>query len=336
MGGLALARAGVKRKNARDYLSVVTSILSILRILFPNVQSEVIQAYRNKPTFGDADILIESDNLPPDWVQQVCLRCSPRDLHSNGGVISIEHMDMQVDLITMKSENFAFAQVYFAYNDLGNLMGRVAHKMGFKYDHDGLWKVMRDGTHNFANMLISRDPHAVFSLLGYDYSRWLNGFNELDDIFEFASSSPYFHRDIYQLHNRNHISRVRDEKRPTYTAFLKWIEVRPELDRYTWSVYSQDKPSTQRDEEKAYWLIVALASFPEFKLQYDEVMQAYQKSKEMKRIWNGNIVREITGLTGKELGAFMAHCREHEIPGTLTDPDAIKKATQVCFTEYQN
>lgn len=310
MGGNAMKHVGVTRQPAADYIAITTAVIGKLRALFPGIGCQPILAYGQKESFGDSDILIESTHLPPGWIEQVKAGFAPQDLIVNGDVVSFDFRAMQIDLITTPAEEMAFAASYYAFNDLGNLMGRIAHKMGLKYGHDGLWKLLRDNDQVFAEILITRDVANTFALLGYDHGRYLQGFETLDEVFEFAASTPYFHRQIYLLDNRNAASRVRDAKRPSYTAFLKWIEDKPELDRYTWSAWDGGRRSPERDAERADWERRIFSDiFPEARPQYLAAIEDHETRKRAKLVWNGGIVAAHTGYVGRELGEFMDACR---------------------------
>ena len=310
MGGNAMKHVGVTRKPAAEYAVIAGDVIATLRALFPACACAPIQAYANKASFGDCDILIESDLLPANWLDMVREAFKPQDLVNNGGVVSFDFRTMQIDLISASVDDYAFAHAYFSFNDLGNLMGRIAHKMGFKYGHDGLWKLLRDKDQMFAEILVTRDLPRTFALLGYDYARFLQGFDELEDVFAYAASTPYFHRQIYQLDNRNANSRVRDAKRPSYNAFLTWIEDKPELDRYSWSSWNGGAGSAARDAQHKQWEDhVFNTAFPEAQARYRQTIDEQRTRQQAKLLWNGGIVAAHTGLQGKDLGEFMAACK---------------------------
>lgn len=310
MGGNAMKHVGVTRQPAAAYQAITAAVIDRLRALFPGIGCQPILAYGSKESFGDSDILIESTRLPPDWIEEVRAAFAPQDLIVNGAVVSFDFRAMQIDLIATPADEMAFAASYYAFNDLGNLMGRIAHKMGLKYGHDGLWTLLRDKDQVFAEILITRDVAKTFALLGYDHARYLQGFDTLGDVFAFAASTPYFHRQIYLLDNRNAASRVRDAKRPSYTAFLKWIDDKPELDRYHWSAWDGGRASPERDAERADWeQRIFNDIFPEARPRYLAAIDRHDTHKRAKLVWNGAIVAAHTGYQGRELGDFMSACR---------------------------
>src|SRR5699024_5199762 len=105
----------------------------------------VVPAYRSKPDFGDVDIVVASDGLPDDWQERLIRALGSRAHVSNGPVFSLEYDRFQVNILLQSESNFDFASRYFAWNNLGNLIGRIAHHLGFKFGHDGLWYVNRRG-----------------------------------------------------------------------------------------------------------------------------------------------------------------------------------------------
>jgi hypothetical protein len=293
-----------------------------------------VTAYAKKESFGDGDILIERDNLPSDWVQQMHKAFMPQNLVINRfkGTplsyrwddevpaispecfsVSLDIMGLQVDLILVNRDEFNTARTYYAFNDLGNFMGRIAERMGFKYGWDGLWKeLINDKGEPFAKILVSRDVAQIFEFLGYDHGRFSRGFETQEDVFTFAASTRYFNRRIYLLESRNHKSRARDAKRKSYTAFLTWLGMKPELEKYQWLEYTPGDKSAERDKEKAYWLEKSYDYFPGLEGLVIIKQTEDQQAREAKKVWNGAIVTAITGLTGKALGDFMQECRDRQ------------------------
>ncbi len=125
MGGNAMKHVGVTRKPAAEYFDITKEVVDKLNELFPQRYIFPIAAYSKKESFGDSDILMVSDNLPENWLDQVKNAFTPQDIQTNGGVTSFDFRGMQIDLILTPSDEFDFAQTYFAFNDLGNLMGAV-------------------------------------------------------------------------------------------------------------------------------------------------------------------------------------------------------------------
>jgi hypothetical protein len=301
MGGLALKHLNVRRVSKAEYAEVCNRMVSAFRSLFDQAPS-IIPSYRNKPDFGDCDSLIVASALPEDWRTQLANLVESQGFVVNGGVTSIEMYEVQFDFISVPPtvSDHVFAYTYFAYNDLGNLMGRIAHKLGFKYGHLGLQKVLRHGDHVFATLPVANSPAEIFEFLGYSYGRWLKGFSELTDVFEFAASSPYFEKDIFLLDNRNAKSRVRDSKRKTYTDFLKWCDTLPTL------VSTREQGT---EERHAFQLDRAFAKFPDFKSRYQRAEALRLEHADLKSRWNGENVMEWTGLSGKPLGNLMSAVR---------------------------
>mgnify|MGYP000555916705 CR=1 FL=1 len=275
------------------------SLMSRLRI--PIID---IPAYAYKDSFGDLDVVAVTDGY--------CLYKQLREwwpddrVSQNGNVISflmeVEFTEpkeyFQCDIICFPTKEQArTAAHYFAYNDLGNLIGRLYHSIGFKYGHDGLSYVRRDGDYQVYTMPISTDINKILTVIGLDPMKFTYGFHTLEEIFEYVASSPYYHPDIYLLENRNHTSRVRDRKRKTYMEFVKWSESHPLAGtEYT-------KPV------KSYYLFMVLDHFEPMRVEYYRLEDEYKIAKTCKGLLNGEIVGRITGLQGVDLGKFMKKLR---------------------------
>lgn len=287
--------------------------------MFPHNRVEAIRAYGSKDSFGDMDLLFESTGSV-DWKTVLELMFKPKQVVKNGSVWSFEYKDFQIDLILTPSEEFDTSLFYFSYNDLNNLTGRVYHKMGFKFGHRGLSFVLKDGDYQFSEIVICNNPRKIYEFASYDFTRYQHGFNDLVEIFEFVASSPYFHKDIYLLHNRNHTSRVRDKKRKTYNAFLDWCEKHHDF-RHEYQWESMEERGGRKEVE--VFMQRAFEMFPDFKVEYDATMVKFDRHRRFKEVFNGDIVRDLTGLEGKELGYFMRDLRDM-INNTWNDQDEFQ------------
>ena len=293
MGGRAIQNA--RRVDAAEYRRLVEQATARLRAALPGARFAVIPAYRTKPDFGDMDILLERDALPSDWPQRVASALDSRQTVPNGPVHSFEFDGFQVDLITAQSAWFEFALGYFSWNDLGNLIGRIAHKHGFKFGHDGLHYPLRDSDHLVAEVPVAQDLAQVLIFLGLDPARMAEGFDTLEDMFAYVASSAYFDPAQFPLEHRSHRARIRDAKRPTYTAFLAWVNGR--------TLPVREAPSREAR------LAAASQAFPGFGERLAAARAALARQQAARERFNGRLVGEWTGLRGPALGAFMAQLK---------------------------
>lgn len=318
MGGNALKNCETKRFISADFKVLEQQVMGILSTKFPERKLSSLISYRSKPDFGDLDILFEyygREDVPfsPTTLKDIFNSKevvyngkhgdprSPPDL-AGGKVFSFEFNQLQVDLIPTLSEEFDTSSTYFAYNDLGNLMGRIAHKMGFKYGHKGLvyqFRTMED--HVTSEIVVSTDASKVFALMGYDFSRWEKGFDKIEDVFEFVTSSKYFNKDIYLHHNRNHVSRTRDKKRKNYNLFLEWCKDKTFENNYPWP--SMEERGGRKDVEE--FMTEAFIQFSEFRTKFILEHDRLERIAVYKSNLNGEVIMEATGLRGVELGNFM-------------------------------
>jgi hypothetical protein len=305
MGGNALSCASV-RLTKKNYERLAQDCVAKLQALYPSGRVAAIEAYRAKPDFGDLDLLVTTPDYNPFEAAEAL---SATEVVRNGPVTSIgvRARDevgpvagniFQVDLIAIEAASFDYARQYFAFNDLGNLIGRTAHRMGLSHGHAGLRYYVRDGDYKFRELLLTLDYGVALSFLGYDPARFQEGFESLQDIFEYVAGSAFFNRDIFLLENRNHQSRVRDRKRRTYMEFLQYCEKHPELPAY-------DYPA-----EKSAWLPRIAEYFPHFQAEYDQALADLTELRAVKAKFNGEWVSQLTGLQGKELGELMRRFRE--------------------------
>ncbi|WP_298609992.1 hypothetical protein [uncultured Thiothrix sp.] len=301
MGGQAIKNTPVRRYQLAEYEQLKAEVLTQLQADFPECRMAAIPAYRSKTSFGDLDILFETPSLAIDLKAYLQERFQSPEIVRNSHVFSFAYREFQVDLIGSSSEDFEISLHYFSWNDLGNIIGRLYHKMGFKYGHDGLHFLFKADNYQFGEICLSKEIHPILAFADLDAERFLAGFDTLEDIFRYAASSSFFNKDIYLFENRNHASRIRDRKRPTYNALLQWLETQANLPAYPWaSVKEQGGRQTQ-----TIFLERAFEFFPEFQTSYLKMQQAFEVWQTVREKFNGRLVQTWTGLENQALGQLM-------------------------------
>lgn len=356
MGGNALKDAGVVRLPARLYAMLAERVVARLTdgVLFPGLQARAIPAVRAKTDFGDLDVLVMHQE--PGWGFDAARRAAltaafqPTRLVTNGPVLSFDvtvpgdeaapeyaGARFQVDLIQVPPDVFAFALGYFSYNDLGNLLGRVARLHGFKLGHAGLFRPLRapgNESHFVRDILVTRDWSRALQFLGYDPARWERGFDSMDEMFAFVRDSRAFHPSAFPLahsarmfsrtttsseargcgglstgrvsrkplEHRSHRARVRDRKRPTYTAFLQHLTDRGLVPA---AEIGEDRLVTMRK----VGLARALDRFEGFAKEWQQAQAELRDTLLFRQRFNGDVVRRMAGLDGAALGQHMRALR---------------------------
>lgn len=315
MGGNALT-VPVRRMNKDEFQLAQSHIETVLKDQL-GLNSFGIPAFRQKETFGDIDIIVERDRqigedgisrfFQDDLIALAQQHFNARDFAPNTNMLSFDYRlsetdseGFQIDLIQTPSEFIKTSIAYYSYNDLGNFIGRIAHKMGTKFGHEGLLYLYRDGDYLFRTLRISQDNDAILACLGYDADRYNQAFETLNDIFDFAASSQYFNKDLFLLENRNHRARTRDRKRANYNAFLTFAE-QNHLPQFDYSPY----------EDKSLWLPHLFQHFPRFQQEFEETKRDFDERQNFKKLFNGKMLGPALGLQGKELGAFMGDFKQH-------------------------
>ena len=278
-----------------------------------------VPALRDKLDFGDCDLVVsvkpEFDIKHGDWpgiyhAAMTCVGASVR--HQSGDVASIDaqasrftrsNIVFQLDLIRVSAESHDFAVHYFSYNDLGNLLGRVAHKLGVKLGFDGLRKPIRHPekeTYLFDDLVISKNWAEALRLLKYDPTRFFNGFDAREEMYEYVMSSPWASPSLYLLENRNYKARTRDAKRPSYSGMLEWLRTDWAGTGFDWDA---NRERAVKEFEDCY------LGLPGVGQAMTEIQSNLATSTAARARFNGARISEMTGLTKQDLGRWMAGVR---------------------------
>lgn len=287
-----------RRYQADEYFKLVDEVCAV----FKNTdvrwnEFEVIPAYSEKESFGDLDILYSTtDDIPLD-VKHFSSMFDTDQVSRNSNVTSIAYKEFQIDFIHMGQDNFDYSLAYHSWNDLGNLTGKLARYFGLKHGHAGLVLPMRDGDNKFDEILLTLDHDRFLKFVGLDSDVFNSGFDNLQQIFEYVATSPYYNPEWYKLENISSVGRIRDRKRDTYRKFLEFNK-------------TQTGTYPERLADKSDALEHIFKAFPEALPEFNKKMCELALLKLAKEKFNGDLVSEITGFTDKDLGNFMKHLRK--------------------------
>ena len=319
MGGNALKQYHTRRFTKSEYFDFDIMFQMQFRQHFGFLPL-LIKSYKEKDSFGDADYLLDASLLPPNWtdILRDKFNLMPEQYVKNSNVVSIGVCNFQVDLIVTPHDEMEMAYNYFNYNDFSNLIGRMLHKLGVKLGHNGIWLIMRDSGNNniIDEILLSRSYISALDILGLNPNPWIEGFHNLEQMFNYIASSKYFDPEIYALEHRSNTSRTRDRKRKTYHDFLQWVSYYDRAGNYRFANKSE---RGGYDIRHPYYETEVLTRWPWVQARVDAAISKDKIDKQFKKVYNGRIVQELTGLEGKELGQFMSVISRRLNMGTRED-----------------
>jgi len=280
----------------------------------------VAPSIRSKETHGDLDIIIgkfEDPDIETYW------RCE-QDFgvylekefgykpFKNSNVYSFPYQGFQVDVTFHPMSDLFMAYDYSSWGDLGNIMGRVFHKMGLHFGHSGLSFWIRQGLfdnnlqwsdsdHIYEKVILTNNMKEICEIGGFDYERWYEGFNIEENAFRFVVDSKYFHPDLFQLENLNHTNRTRNRKRGMYMRFIEYVN------NTYW------KPTSYPFKSKHEYSLMMQCKYKHLQNAISNYRLLYEIDKVVAAKVNGKLVMEWLDLTekdGKLVGAIMNKVRE--------------------------
>jgi len=307
MGGKALKNTITRRYSKEEYSLLVNRMHKILRYSWRAngmiIDYYVTRAYTGKDSFGDMDVLINASSIHGNIIDFINKQFSPNEIFSNSSVYSFDWEEFQIDFIVLPNKHFDISKIYYSYNDLGNFIGRIASKIGYRYGHFGLERrfTKYDGT----RITVSTDPREIFEFLGFSYDRYLRGFESLEDIFEYIITSKYYSYDIFQYDQLNSQNKTRNKKRVNYNLFLEYIE------DYKNIIYDF-KP-------KSYYRGLSLEYFGvDLDAEEKIVIERHERKKEVSIKFNGRHIIDEIAIEGKTLGTAI-----HNFKNSIEDYDTF-------------
>jgi len=302
MGGRALLSKGVatERKDTETFHSIAKYLRGQIYSDL-GLDTAIVKCFHTKEDHGDLDLLVKVEGNT-DYLKYINETFEPQATYVNANVISFDFENFQIDFIMIQPESWETAQTYYSYDPLGNIMGKSYHKFRLSYGWNGLYYKFRNlhGS-NSADIFISADARKIFEFGGYDYDRYLLGFENLVEIYDFCIDSKYFNVETFKMENLTQIDRKRNRKRLSYHKFLEYVGESNVSKAYE---FNSDKDS--------YVSIIA-EYFPEADLinKLNALKEEDRINKLVNEKFNGNIVMEwIPNLGGRKLGFAMGRFKD--------------------------
>ncbi len=298
MGGalLQLWNLPTNRIPKNEYEKLGDYLIDALNTFCPDRKYRIYKSFKNKISYGDIDIQVESisgDKI--DWIK-FFRGLSGYHPHKNGHTISVPIKGFQSDFNFIGSENYEISYIYHSY-ETGNFLGRQANAMGALYGHKGLFLHIPLNyfnselpSHEFKDIQVTKNAKEIFAILGYDYSRFEKEFNDESEMFDWIVKSRYFNPALFAFEALNSPNRTRNRKRACYARFVELCKNLP-------------TNSNSVDKEKIREKIIQ--SYPHIQGEIDKARAEILLNKERRAKFNGHIVTQMFGLEGPELGSFI-------------------------------
>ena len=312
------------RRPRGEYLEIEAEVRAVLDALVGDGY-RIPRYYASKPDFGDLDVVVSSAAIDALGGWEAFRTAITEGLgvtasQSTGHVYSTVVREFQVDYFVREADVFEATANYLAFNDVGNLLGKIYRRLGLKYGEHGLSYVFRRASRESykRELPISRDWPRILALIGLDAAPWQAGFETLEDAFAWVVTSPYF--SIAPYEELAATPEHRAKLRTTMARFLDWLEAE-----------GVDRRCDYLDDRTAYVPMIA-AAFPEAELER-ALADEHQREADalvVRAKFGGELVREWTGLDGKALGAFLRRfARAYPFEALLAmEPAAIRAAVE--------
>ena len=293
MGGTALKNVKTKRINTNELCYIYNNIIQPVLYEF-NIESYIPKFYNLKDDHGDIDIVLNMEN-DYEKVLNIINLFKPKEIYAPKGcnTYSFDLCNTQIDFIIHGIENYNTSCHFFSHGDLHNLLGKIYHQFhGLKMGYDGLKYSYYNNNQRVGYIYLTKDYKKIYEFLGLDYDVISNGFDTIQDMFNYVISCKYFTTKLYMDHNLRAIDKKRNKKRKGFILFKEFIKSLND---------DYNKPLTNISLED----IISFFGVENWKSQENYIIQKIERNNKIKSKFSGKKVEELTNLSGKNLGDFI-------------------------------
>lgn len=202
-----------------------------------NFQTFSTKEFEDKIDHGDIDILYTDTNV--DIKQRLTMLFNPLVIKRNGTIttFSYKYSDteyFQVDFNCVT--NLELAQFFFSYGDIGMTMGMIAYHNKLKYGDNGLFLKIDGRQMNQLSKTtlfnaqeehifeLSQDPRTIANFFGLSHDRWLLGFENMTDAYDWLARSK-FYNPCHFVSNEGKLKRHDKPKRKFMSGFEEYSSI---------------------------------------------------------------------------------------------------------------
>ena len=208
----------------------------------------------------------------------------------------------QLDVQTCKKGSLEWASVIYGYGDIWHIIGSTVTRFDLAIDDSGLHarvKKIEGTSRKDCRLFLTSDPQEMMDFLGLDGLKYEQGFSNLDELFTWAVSMPFFQTKIFQKETTSADQQRIREKRPMYAKFVtEWL---PQTMSSNGRVNEDKTGVTPVDDGKGL-LNKALLRFHK-REDYERLVENQGKVAMKDAMWKK--IARVLPLQGKELGQAM-------------------------------
>lgn len=287
MGGNALAKIEitVRRIESRErFVEVRERVTRLIGAFYSVVRPCHELAW--KETFGDIDVLVADPVRAP---------FDPTSFGSlgvvrNANVCSFEFEGHQIDVIEVPAAAVEMA-LFVVFGELGMCLGPSLKRMGLKIGLTGLYQRYEVRT-LWYDLLLTRDLGEFLRFVGLEGRPLPYSAGSYREIFDYIKGGNFWYDDTVGTETLD--TERNKRRRPMYLEFREYCSD------------PANAPAQRGDDPWPYDIERNVAFFGKT-TEFREAMDALNRRDAFRQHFNGHIVGDVTGLCGRELGAFMRY-----------------------------
>ena len=213
------------------YLEIEREVRLVLDEVIPG-DWQIPRYLLEKTDFGDLDVLVADEAIGGGTqVDRIAdhLAVLGSQRKKVGAIWSTVVSGLQVDFFPFPRHALETVRSFMDYGEIGNVVGRMARRLGCTFGERGLAYVYRWSDHYRHDVPLTSDFTEVCRFFGLDYAKWRSGFFSRREMFDWLVSSPYFDPSPYVRDDGRIPALAR--ARTGMAAFVEYVRKMPPLER---------------------------------------------------------------------------------------------------------
>jgi hypothetical protein len=226
------------KKSRDEYITIKQQIIA--RLIEIGINYKEIFYTKDRSSFNALNILVSFKSKNPI---EIISKFNPYQiLFTYNNIYSFDYsnynsiLPIQINMINI--HNLEMTNFYYSYSIINSIISYISNSIGLKFSINGLSvKIFQNDGCSLRKIvknneiLLSDNPIEICDFFGLNYSKWIDGFDTQEDIFQWLTQCIFFQPKLFNI-DYDYTRICSNKKKIFINKFIKYIENTIETSKY--------------------------------------------------------------------------------------------------------